>query len=59
MIMRPFGGPAPGARRPNPRAHGNVCYLQTRKCSKTGRRFVRVINVNGVHREVGAWREEA
>ena len=45
-----YTGPIDGACRPNPRAHGNVCYVE--RCSCGARR---VTNVNTGEREYGPW----
>lgn len=48
----PFAGPADGARRPNPAAHGGIRY--TDLCAYCG--ATRTTNINGGSQEVGAWR---
>ena len=46
----PFTGPAKGAKRPNRKAHGGVCYVDVRENGKRRER-----NVNGAHSEIGTW----
>jgi hypothetical protein len=49
-VTRPYSGPAPGARRPDSRAHGWAAWLEVRQD-----KAARITNVNGLYHERGGW----
>ena len=48
--VRPFFGPAPGARYENPRAHGGCSYRYVCRCGA-----VQIVNCSAGGTERGAW----
>ena len=49
----PFTGPVTCYAHQNRQAHGGICRIETCSCGVS-----RHVNVNGRHREIGAWDSE-